>query len=179
MVIVANRNLFGGGPYSVAGQKVLRMVGCKTQPSMAQITVAPVHGGTRDQRGKYRKPIIPPYMPKHIVEPYHPGGNSACYAIQTAHLMGCDPIFLLGFTLQSASGYFFGRQNPVHKANSWYDADRACDWLRWYRATYPGRARLWPGWSGPIYDVLELADESQLRPRHQPDTQGVDAPASV
>src|SRR5690606_13043030 len=35
------------------------------------------------------------------------------------------------------------------------------DWLTWYRQQWPGRALLWPGWSGPIYDALEVLDEEQ------------------
>src|SRR4030095_168793 len=176
MVIVANKHIFGGGPYSSAGGKQLRIV-WQQQRQIAEISVAPVSGGVRDKNGLMRKPKIDPYLPQHITHPYHPGGNSVCYTIQTAHLMGCDPIYLLGFTLQNGSNYFFGRTNPVTKRHSLYDQDRALSWLTWYRSAFPGRARLWPGWTGPIYDVLETADEAQLRSRHQPDPHGGDAVA--
>lgn len=176
MVIVANKHIFGGGQYSSAGSRNLRIVG-RRKRSIVEISVAPAPGGVRDERGRLRRPHVAPYLPTHFTQPFHPGGNSACYTIQTAHLMGCNPIVLLGFTLASGSGYFFGRQNPVTRRASIYDQGRALDWLAWYRAAFPGRVLLWPGWEGPIYDVLEVADESQFRPRHESDAHGRDAAA--
>jgi len=177
--VIASKHIFGGGAYSVAGSAQLRMVGQKKWP-ISEITIGRAGPGARDQRGVVRPAIVEPFLPKRITDPYHPGGNSACYMIQTAHLMGCDPIYLLGFTLDSGSGYFFGLDNPVTRRRSLYDTERALHWLRWYQSRYPGRAKLWPGWTGPIYDVLEVLDEEQAQalsgsePRHERDAQGVD-----
>ena len=176
MVIVANKGIFGGGLYSSVGSKQLRMVGVRNR-RIAEITIAPVHGGVRAKNGQIKKPLVEPYMPASFTKPFHPGGNSACFTIQTAHLMGCNPIYLLGFTLQSGTGYFFGRTNPVTRRSALYDQERALSWLTWYRQANPGRAKLWPGWSGPIYDVLEVADEAELRSRHKPNPNVGDAVA--
>lgn len=118
-------------------------------------------GGERDQEtGMFRPPLVQPFMPKSIRDAYHPSGNSLCYMIQTAHLMGCDPIYCVGFTLQTGTGYFFGRKNPVLGRTTIYDHNRAFDWLRWYGAKY-GRAVLWPGFQGPVYDVMETLDAEE------------------
>jgi len=179
MVVIASRHIFGGGPYSVAGSSQLKFVGRKKWP-VSEITIGRPGPGRRDRGGVYRPGWVAPFMPKKITEPYHPGGNSVCYMIQTAHLMGCDPIYLLGFTLLPGSGYFFGSSNPVTRVRSVYDTDRALDWLRWYQERYPSRVKLWPGWQGPIYEALEVLDDEQAKAlsgtqsRHQPDTEGVD-----
>lgn len=179
MVVIASRHIFGGGPYSVAGSAQLRIVGNKRWP-ISQISIARKGPTKRLKNGHMRNAITPPYLPDRITDPYHPTGNSVGYMIQTAHLMGCDPIYLLGFTLDSGTGYFFGRDNPVTKKRSLYDADMAMDWLTWYRNRYPGRVKLWPGWQGPIYDVLEVLDveEAQVlagvQPRHEPEAQSRD-----
>ena len=158
------------------------MVGQK-KVQVSEITIGPAKGGMRGKDGVWRPSRVPPFMPEKITDPYHPGGNSVCYMIQTAHLMGCDPIYLLGFTLASGSGYFFGTTNPVTGKRSVYDSDRALDWLKWYQNRYPGRVKLWPGWAGPIYDVLEVLDEQEAKalggaePRHEPDSEGVDVQA--
>lgn len=160
LVIVANKGIFGGeGPYSARGSKMLRMVGTRTWPVL-EIRVKSLRGipGRRVQKqgvGVFHRATHPPYMPDKITDPYHPGGNSLCYTIQTAHLMGCQPIYCLGFTLKSGTGHFFGLENPATRVRSIYDSDRALDWLRWYEASFPGRVRLLPGWEGPIYDVFQ------------------------
>ena len=112
--------------------------------------------------GKQMRAIAAPYLPKHLGEPFHPGGNSICFSIQLAHLMGARAIYLLGFTLQNGSRYFCGDRNPVLKRPAIYDSERACHWLKWYEAAYPGRARLLPGWSGPVYDVLQVVSDAEL-----------------
>ena len=164
MVVVANKAIFGGGPYSVAGANTLRTVGKKRWP-ITEISVQKIAGASRSKSdGVVRPNYTPPFLPSSFSEPYHPGGNSACYMVQTAHLMGCSQIYLLGFSLQSGTGYFFGLENPVTRRRSFYsDPDRAIEWLAWYNKQYPGRAKLWPGWDGPIYDVLEKVDEDEAR----------------
>ncbi len=158
----------------MAGSAQLRIVGRKRWP-ISQISIARKGAVKRLKNGHMRNAIVPPYLPKRITDPYHPTGNSVGYMMQTAHLMGCDPIYLLGFTLASGSGYFFGRDNPITRQKSKYDADMAMDWLTWYRNRYPGRVKLWPGWQGPIYDVLEVLDveEAQVlagvQARHEPE----------
>lgn len=163
LVVVANKAIFGGGPYSVAGSTQLRMVGKKKWP-VSEISIGtPTSKSWRDKKtGAMRNAGEPHYLPKSFKEKYHPTGNSVGYMIQTAHLMGADPIYLLGFTLQSKSGYFFGVENPVTRKRSIYDSDRALGWLRWYETRYPGRVRLWPGWTGPIYDAFHTVNEQEV-----------------
>lgn len=185
MVVVANKHIFGGGPYSVAGGKMIREVG-KPLRTMAEITVKPRKGGRKV--GKvYRAGVSPPFMPEKMTEPFHPGGNSVCYMIQTAHLMGCDPIYLLAFTLESGTPYHFGKVNPVTRTGAFYDPDPPLDWLRWYEERYPGRVRVCSGWSGPIYDVFQLERfdavqeeaQGQDAERHEPEADGQDRQAST
>jgi hypothetical protein len=130
----------------------------------------------RTKGGALQRMMVPPFMPKRITDPYHPGGNSLCYMIQTAHLMGCSPIYCLGFTLENGTGYFFGLENPVTNRRSFYaDPVRAIEWLRWYRSQWPGRVKLWPGWSGPVYEALEVVtdDEAQQLIRGAPEFRGL------
>jgi hypothetical protein len=167
--------MFGGGPYSTAHSKQLRMIGRGYRP-LAEIIVKMPSGGKRNSKtGGIVYPNVDPYMPKKITDPYHPGGNSVCYMIQTAHLMGCDPIYLLGFTLMSGSGYHFGMDNPVTRRRSFYEADRPLTWLRWYEKNWPGRVRLWPDWQGPIYEVFQR-HEAQGQDQDQSDPEGGDVP---
>jgi len=155
--------MFGGGPYSVAGSAALRVVGRRKWP-VAEISVAPAGAATRTKSGHIQRQRVPPFMPKSFRDPYHPGGNSLCYMIQTAHLMGCSPIYCLGFTLSNGTGYFFGLDNPVTNRRSFYsDPGRALEWLQWYDKWNPGRAKLWPGWSGPIYEVLKVVGDDEAR----------------
>ena len=130
---------------------------------LVEIDIAPPSGKVRLPNGVMRNASPPPYIPESIRKPFHPSGNSVCYTIQLAHLMGCDPIYLLGFTLQTGSAYFFGRDHPVYtgKVGGFYDQEVPLEWCRWYEAQYPGRVRLWPGWSGPIYGVFQTLDESE------------------
>lgn len=154
-----------------------RMVGSSTWP-VSEIRIAKAKGGARGRDGVFRPSIVPPFMPERITDPYHPGGNSVCYTIQTAHLMGASKIFLLGFTLVSGSGYDFGRQNPVTRRDSVYDVDRAMAWLRWFAKGHPGRVRLWPGWPGPLHEVFDEVTQEEATdllgsgPQHQPDPDG-------
>lgn len=163
LVVVAKRGMFGGGPYSVAGSNSLRTVGQRRWP-IIEIGIDIPRAVVRADRGEIQHQHTPPFMPKSIRSLYHPGGNSLCYMIQTAHLMGCDPIYCLGFTLSVGTGYFFGLENPVTGKRSFYsDPDRATKWLKWYDSQWPRRARLWPGWSGPVYESLEVVSEDEVR----------------
>lgn len=137
---------------------MLRMVGQRTWP-VTEIMIQPVRGmpgkvKRRGDRNVFEREAVAPFMPERITDLYHPGGNSLCYCIQTAHLMGCNPIYAMGFTLESGTGHFHGLDNPTTGRRSVYDAPRALDWLRWYAAEFPGRVRLLPGWQGPVYDAL-------------------------
>lgn len=154
--------MFGGGPYSVAGSSSLRTIGKKKWP-ITEISIDPPRAIHRAKSGLIQRQHVPPFMPTTFRDSYHPGGNSLCYMIQTAHLMGCDPIYCLGFTLSTGTGYFFGRENPVNGRMGFYpDPDRAVAWLRWYESRWPGRARLWPGWSGPVYEALEVVSDDEV-----------------
>lgn len=137
---------------------MLRMVGQRKWP-ISEIRIKDLNGkpGKRVEVkgvGIWHRNICPPFIPAKFTDEFHPGANSLCFGIQTAHLMGCNPIYLLAFTLKSGSGYFHGLSNPVHKGRSIYDVDRALDWCRWYEGAFPRRVRLLPGWEGPVYDVF-------------------------
>lgn len=174
MAVVVAKTIFGGGPYSTTHSRQLRMVG-GGERRLTEITIKRAKGGFRDQRGVFRASITPPFMPEKPSDPYHPGANSVCFAIQTAHLMGCNPIYLLGFTLQSGTGYHFGLQNPILKTRSFYVAEIPLNWLKWYESCYPGRVKLWPGWSGPIYEVFDEAEVGLPNgARDEPDADGAD-----
>jgi hypothetical protein len=154
MACVVSKHIFGGGAYSTTHNKLLKMVG-SGQRKLAEIEIKRRGRGMRMPNGVYRANMEPPYLPEKLTDPYHPSGNSLCYMIQTAHLMGFDPIYAMGYTLQSGTPYAFGRTNPVTRKASFYDQDVPMVWLRWYEARYPGRVRLLPGWSGPIYEVFQ------------------------
>ncbi len=145
---------------SPAYSRHLKMIG-KDSPKPFEVDIGPL-GKMASRGGRTRRAIVPPYMPEHLGKPLHPGGNSACFSIQIAHLMGAESIYLLGFTLQNGSRYFFGQRNPVLRRSAIYDHERACDWLSWYEATYPGKAKLLPGWSGPIYNVLQSVSQDEF-----------------
>lgn len=136
-----------------------------------EISIAKTSGGTRTRRGVWRPAMQDPYMPKTFKDDFHPGGNSLCYMIQTAHLMGAKTIIPLAFTLESGTGYHFGQTNPVTNRASFYDTERPLHWLRWYESVYPGSVKLCPGWQGPIYDVFETAT-LPIREGHEPDASG-------
>lgn len=143
------------------GQAMARQVGTK-RVDPVHIRIAKPKGTELCPDGVRRNGVSKPYMPKSIADEYHPGGNSLCYTIQTAHLMGSTEIYALGFTLKSGGRYFFGDKNPVTKRTSIYDERRALDWLAWYDSTWPGRARLLEGWDGPAYDVLQAVTNDEL-----------------
>lgn len=160
MVVLANKGIFGGGPYSVAGSRAAKLVGSKVR-QVVEVSIGNVRGGQRIERGGkgvYHAGIVPFYQPKSFREPLHPGGNSLCYCIQVATLMGASRIYALGFTLESGTPYFFGRTNPATGKSSFYQVDRPLDWLKGYEARFPGRVLLFSGWSGPIYSVFKTAE---------------------
>lgn len=131
------------------------MVGRPKNLSICEFEVAPMRGGAR-VGGKWLNTAVPPYMPANASAKFHPSGNSVCYAIQWGMLMGCDPIYLMGFTLRSGSGYDWGTANPITQKPAFYDLERALAFLRFVEGRWPGRVRLLPGWEGPIYDVFHV-----------------------
>lgn len=107
--------------------------------------------------------LAEPFLPTSFAELYHPGGNSLCYMVQTACILGAGLIYALGFTLQHGSNYFFGREHPLRGGPPIYDTERAMHWLTWFESQQPGRLRLLNGFSGPIYDVLRTEDIDAYR----------------
>jgi hypothetical protein len=162
MVVVAGANIFGGGVFSTAHARKMKMVG-QGQRSITEIKIKSLGGARRTKTGSIEFAVEPPYMPASISEPFHPGANSLCFAIQLAHLMGCSPIFAVGFTLQNGSGYHFGRINPVTKRSTFYEQKRALAWCEWHAASFPGRVQLDPGFSGPIYDIFPKANFDEVQ----------------
>ncbi len=176
MVVLVHRALFGGGAYTTSHSRLLRMVG-SGERRIHEIEIARGKGKVRLPNGVVRHCAPEPFLPAKLTDLFHPGGNSVCYTIQLAHLMGCNPIYLLGFTLQSGTPYFFGRQNPALRRTSIYDEEVPLAWCRWYETQHPGRVRLWPGWGGPIYGVFQTLDGPEanadcLSGGHQPESGG-------
>lgn len=146
------------------GEALARQVGTR-QIRPYHIQVARPRGTVLCEDGVRRNGVSPPFMPKSLTEEYHPGGNSLCYTIQTAHLMGSERMLCLAFTLRDGSSYFFGDRNPVTNRRTAYDSRRALDWLAWYEKRWPGRAKLVEGWDGPAYDVLQTVTCDELMDR--------------
>jgi hypothetical protein len=157
MVVVAGSNIFGGGVFSTAHARRMKMVG-QGQRAITEIKIKPIGGAKRTKTGAIEFATHPPYLPNSAAEPLHPGANSLCFAIQLAHLMGCSPIYAVGFTLQNGVGYHFGHTNPVTRKSTFYEQKRALAWCAWYEAQHPGRVLLDPGFSGPIYDIFQKAN---------------------
>lgn len=167
MVVVVNGKIFGGDVFSMKGSAIARMIGSK-RVNPYEIFIARPKEVEKCSDGVMRNGVSAPFMPKSFKHEYHPGGNSLCYTIQTAHLMGCDPIYAMGFTLKSGSRYFWGdTKNPILNRGSIYDVRRALDWLSWYQSTWPGRVQLVQGWTGPVYDVFQMVTCDALRERFE------------
>lgn len=161
--------IHGSSPYrSTHDRLVAKALGLPTR-TVVPFRIKPPGKCSRVQKIDGRKVFWPemadPFLPGSFNDRYHPSGNSLCYMVQTAHLLGADPIYALGFTLQAGSTYFFGRENPVTVRPPIYDTDRALHWLAWYRSQHPGRLKLLPGFSGPVYDCLETEDIDAYRER--------------
>ena len=159
MVVLVNRQIFGGGAYSTTHSRILKMVG-HGERKMTEVQVAQPKGKIRLPNGLIRNCAPEPYMPKKLTDLLHPSGNSVCYQLQIATLMGYDPIYLMGFTLKKGTPYFFGRDHPVYagRVGGFYDEEVPMAFLRWYQKNFPNRARLLPGWDGPIYSALPMED---------------------
>jgi hypothetical protein len=148
------------------------MVGAKRIDPF-HIRIAAPKGTVRYPDGVRRNGVTPSYMPESLTAELHPGGNSLCYTIQLAHLMGCDPIYALAFTLKPGSAYQGGSNvNPVTKRASMYDVRRALEWLSWYQQQWPGRVQLVEGWSGPVYDVFPKVRCDELLERFERQGEG-------
>lgn len=165
MVVLASQGVFGGGAYRTYARTLVRVLGKRASYHLVKFPILITRGG-RLIDGEWLATAQDPFMPERADQPFHPGGNSLCYALQWAHLMGAERIFLLGFTLASGLPYEVGPLNPVTGKPSFYRTERPLDWLRWFERQWPGRAQLFPGWQGPVYDVFRVADLDQLRTRH-------------
>jgi hypothetical protein len=154
---VVSRGIFGGGVFSVARGRQVRIVG-GVERHISEIGIRPLRGAHRARDGSMQYAMQEPFLPRSLREELHHGGNSACFAVQLAHLMGADPIFLVGFTLQNGGNYFFANTNPVTRRATLYQSERALAWLRWYEKMFPGRVQLDPSFNGPIYDVFKKAN---------------------
>lgn len=154
MVGLLSRGIFKSGHYSSASGKLLKLVGQPKLFTRVEFAIAPPARGGRRIGNEWHNTAVAPFIPEHMDQPFHPSGNSLCYAIQWALLMGADPIYLMGFTLQSGSAYPWGPNNPVTGRPSFYDLPRAIDFLEFVERTYPGRVRPLTGWEGPLYSVF-------------------------
>ncbi len=149
--------------YSAKSPNVARMLG-KEGPHIVHFRIAsPIGRGWRDPAtGFFHRPADPPHLVNTADEAFHFGGNSVCYAIQWAHLMGASACYLMGFTLQSGTGYFFMPEGQVPtKGSGIYETDRAIAFLRLVQEQKPGWLHLVDGWTGPIYDLLPTTTLAQ------------------
>jgi hypothetical protein len=162
MGVVVGSNIFGGGVFSTAHARRLKMVG-RGERRIAEIRIQPAHGAKRDQKGQIRFNVVPPFAPRSARDVFHPSANSLCYAIQLACVMGCSPIYAVGFTLQNGLGYFFGRSNPVTKRTTVYEQERALEWCRWHARQFPARVQLDPSFQGPVYDIFPKANFDEVQ----------------
>jgi hypothetical protein len=159
VVAVVNRAILNSQGMMGRVNPALRMVG-KSRLRAFEITIGQASVFRQGNDGRRHPAIVPPFLPESLTEPFHPGGNSLCYAIQLAHRMGSHPIIAVGFTLRSGTGYEHGQTNPAtRKPNSYpqHQIDRVMDWCSWYEETFPGKVQLDPGFSGPIYEVFSKA----------------------
>jgi hypothetical protein len=140
---------------------------------LTEISIAPMKGARRQKSGLVEYQPVAPYIPTSMKMAFHPGGNSLCFAIQLAHLMGADPIHLVGFTLQSGSRYFFGSMNPIVKHGrprmTLYQEERPLAWCAYYEKLFPERCLLDPSFDGPIYKIFKQA--TFMRSKPAPDSQ--------
>jgi len=158
MVCLVSRGIFKAGHYSSHSSRLLRLVGQPRCVSIAEFSIKPVSRSGRRIGNEWHNTVMPPYLPQKATDEFHPSGNSLGYALQWAHLMEADPIYLIGFTLQSGSGYDWGPNNPVTGRPNFYDTPRIMDFCRFFEEKYPGRVRLSPGYQGPVYDIFKKAD---------------------
>lgn len=147
----------------------MRMVGGAPR-TVSEISIARLTGAQRAKDGTMSYALMPPFVPRSLREDLHHGGNSLCFAIQIAHLMGADQIYAVGFTLQSGGGYFFSRTNPVTRKATVYQHERALAWCRWFESKFPGRVQVDPTFDGPITGVFKKAnfDAREAIPRNEP-----------
>jgi hypothetical protein len=181
---VVNRGIFGGGVFSVARGRQVRMIG-GPQRVVSEIGIKPLKGAHRAKDGTMSYAMQEPFLPRTLREELHHGGNSLCFSIQIAHLMGASRIYAVGFTLQTGSNYFFGRTNPVTRKATVYQHERAMAWCRWFESKFPGRVQLDPTFDGPIYSIFKKANfdareattvhEPPLDRGHEPKPDRVDA----
>lgn len=157
-----SRGIFGGGVFSVARGRNVRMIGGPPR-IVSEVGIRPLKGAHRAKDGTMSYALMEPFLPRTLREDLHHGGNSMCFAIQIAHLMGAKRIFLVGFTLQTGSGYFHGRINPVTRRSTIYQHERAIHWCRFFESKFPGRALLDPSFDGPIYSVFRKATVEELQ----------------
>lgn len=111
--------------------------------------------------GRGRPAFQDPFVPADLRQPFHFGGNSFCYGVQLAHLMGAGRIICLGFTHRSKTGYEHGDTNPVTRRQNSYSEDhveRVLHWSRWYEETFPGKVLLDKQWHGPLNEVFGMID---------------------
>lgn len=173
MGVVVSKQIFGGGVFSTRHATKMRMVGSKIR-QVTEIKIQPVKPVRRAPSGRMEMQTVPPFIPKSAAQFFHPSGNSLCFGIQLAQVMGCFPIYAVGFTLQNGLGYHFGRTNPVTRRTTVYEQSRALDWCRWHAKMFPGMVQLDPTFSGPIYEVFPKAnfDALQATSRHRPSNDG-------
>lgn len=162
VLAVVNKKIFGGGIMSPSHSRHLRMIG---QGEARRVEIE-IESCSASQKRPNR-------IPANFADPLHPGGNSLCYAVQIAHLMGADQIVAVGFTLKSGSRYQHKGGNPATRCETarYGDISRPMSWLSWYCNTFPGKLALDVTFEGPLY---ELPETIAPRFRGEPDPQGQD-----
>lgn len=172
-MVLTSQHIWGGSQYNT-GARHLRVIG-KNLPRIYNFKIRRGSGRMVRRGGRVDREIVASYFPSSYREPFHPGGNSLCFALQHAALMRAERVFLMGFTLDSGQPYHFGRMNPVTRKPSFWQAERPMAFLRWVEQERPGWVRLLPGWTGPLYDepVFQTAEFRDVRPApHDPQPVG-------
>jgi hypothetical protein len=158
-IVICTTAIFGkGSVYSAKSPNVARQLGINQGPHRCHFRIhMPDKGGWRDpQTGIFHRPMSEPFSVSDPNQPFHYGGNSLCYALQWAEIMGASSAILMGFTLNSGSGYFFlpEGQRPTRNSGIDYEPNRVMMSLRALEARKPGWAKVVDGWDGPLYDLL-------------------------
>jgi hypothetical protein len=155
-IVICTTSIFGKGSiYSAKSPQVARELG-KQKPHQCYFRIKMQEGGYRDPKtGFFHRPMSEPFFVSDPTQPFYFGGNSVCYALQWAEIMGASSAILMGFTLRSGSGYFFmpEGQKPTRHSGI-YEVDRALGFVRALEARKPGWAKVVDGWDGPLYDLL-------------------------
>jgi hypothetical protein len=153
-IVLASKGIFGrSGYYSWKSPNIARIVGRPGKPHIEMFNILAPQRGRTDPKTRIYHPTLPaPYLATAPDHPFFLGGNSACYAINWAHLMGAKDCVLYGFTMKSNGGYFFGNGEKPTPQSGIYDTRYLKPFMEFVAQHEPGFVKLAKGWEGPLYD---------------------------